>query len=343
MNKPTIYDIADKSGFSVATVSKVFNNYKGVNEKTVARVMETARQLNYTPNIIAQSLTTKKSWIIGIVCSDIDIDTPTHPHFTQILNAFREAIARAGYDAMYISDSSNAFGKGFYEHCVSRQVDGVLLAVSAVGRSKALPLIESGAFPCVSVEDIYENIPCVISDNRGGTIQMLDYLYNLGHRRIAYISGPLDTTAGKERYDAFMEFFAAKGMTPADKYIAVADNYTIKCGYTATNRLLSQCWNDPPTAIFCAYDEFAYTAVEILTQRGYKIPHDISIAGFDNIIVSECSTPKITTVAQDRDIIGADAAEIMLRMLDDEGYRPKGAVRIPTSLVVRNSVRKPKL
>lgn len=343
MNTPTIYDIAEKSGFSVATVSKVFNNYKGVNEKTVARVLETARQLNYTPNIIAQSLTTKKSFIIGIVCSDIDIDASFHPHFTQILSTFRETVESAGYDTMYINNKGNALGGGFLEHCLSRQVDGALLAVSACGESKVRSLIESGAFPCVSVEDIYPSVPCVISDNRAGTIQMLEYLYNLGHRKIAYISGPLNTTAGKERYDAVLEFVAERGMTLADKYLTVAENYSRADGYAAANKLLSQCWNDPPSVIFCAYDEFAYTAVEVLLERGYRIPQDISVAGFDNLIIGECSTPKITTIAQNRDAIGVKAGELLLQMMNDESFRPSGAIRVPTSLVIRNSVRKPKL
>ena len=337
MAKATIYDIAEKSGFSVATVSKVLNNYKGVNAKTVEHVLEVSRSLNYTPNSIAQSLATKKSRLVGIVYG-VSFGA-MHPHLQDILSSFKEVIENHGYDVMYINNKNNVHSSSYLEHCIYRQVEGVLVAVPRAAYSTVEALINS-SLPCVSVEDIYDNAPSVISDNRAGTIQMLEHLYSLGHRKIGYIAGPLDTTAGGERYDAYIEFMRSRGLEINEKHVAVADEFSIKDGYVATNRLLSKCANDMPTAIFCAYDELAYTTVETLTERGFRVPSDISVAGFDDIVISQCSSPKITTIAQNRRAIGESAAQILLKMMSDDDYAPENQTRIPTSLVVRSSTKK---
>lgn len=340
MANTTIYDIAKKTGLSPATVSKALNNYKSVNKETKKLVLETAAEMDFTPNHIAQSLATKSSKLIGVAYMEENGYGLSHPHFMDILQSFKKEIEKNGYDILFLNKNFEEDHNDFYKHSLYRQVDGVLLTIPYL-YSDTIEKFITGNIPTVSIESIYERFPTVLSDNYNGTKKILEYLYSLGHRKIAYLSGPLHSLAGKERHDAYIDFVKEKKLPVDDSYIVLINSYMQSDATTATEKLLSSCWDNLPTAIATAYDEFAYAALETLAKRGYRIPDDISLTGFDNIIISECTNPKLTTMQQDRAKIGTLAAQLLLNQLESPEKEPSNEVyRVPTSLVIRDSTKR---
>ncbi|SKB00726.1 transcriptional regulator, LacI family [Caloramator quimbayensis] len=332
----TIYDVAREAGCSPATVSKAFNNYKSVSEKTYKKIMDTADKLGYTPNNSARALATKKTWLIGVILSEELHTGITHPHFSGILQSFNTRAGEYGYDIVFISKRFDNREISYLEHCQYRGVDGVLLAVGAKFNDEIKCILESD-IKCVSIDGIYPNKYTMISDNRMGSFQALEYLYFLGHRKIAHIACPLDSIAGRERYDAYKEFLEMKGLEFNSKYVVEAEDFTHEAGKKASLELLQQSFDDLPTAVYAACDDIAYVSMTIFQEKGFRIPEDISVVGFDNIKLSEFMTPPLTTIEQDRVEIGKRAADILVSLIEGKNIDEPYEIRIPTKLIMRNS------
>ncbi len=336
MSNITIYDIAKITGFSPATVSKAINNYKGVSESTKKTILDTMEGLNFTPNHVAQSLAKQNSRLIGVAYIEDD-DTLSHPHFMDILQSFKAEVEKYGYDILLLNKNFEENKNNFYKHCLYRRVDGVLLAIPDQFVSSVSEIL-TGSIPAVSVESIYKNIPTILSDNYDGTMKILSYLYSLGHRKIAYISAPLISQAGKERFQAYLDFVKEKQLPVSNKDIVYVSAYNLESATLAIEELLYKCSDHLPTAIATAYDEYAYAALETILSKGFRVPEDISVTGFDNLIISQCSNPKISTIEQNRKQIGHLAAELLLRNIQEENTFSANTIhRIPTKLIPRNS------
>jgi DNA-binding LacI/PurR family transcriptional regulator len=332
----TIYDVAKLAGCSPATVSKAFNNYNGVNAVTYKKIMDAAEELQYIPNTNARALALRKTWLIGVLLSE-DVGTGiAHPHFSEILQSFQSRAWEYGYDVVFVNKKLGNKEESYLEHCIYRGVDGVLLAAGAT-HTNEIQCVLSSELKCVSIEMVYPEKYTVISDNRMGTMQALEYLYFLGHRKIAHIACPLYSVAGQERYAAYKEFLKLKGLQENPKYIVEAEDYIPESGSIAAAKLLQQCWDDLPTAVFVAYDEAALTAMTTFQAQGFRIPEDLSVIGFDNLRVTGFTSPSLTTIEQDRITIGRRAADILIELIENKTMEEPIENRIPTKLVVRNS------
>ncbi len=332
----TIYDIAKLAGCSAATVSKALNNYSGVNTATYKRIMEAAENLGYTPNTNARALATKKTWLLGVLFSAEAGAGIDHPHFSEILNNFQTRAGEHGYDVLFVNKRLGNKESSYMEHCKYRGLEGVLLAVSYKYNNEIQSVLDSD-IKCVSVEGIYDNAHVIISDYRMGTMQALEYLYFLGHRKIAHIACPLSSVAGQERFDAYREFLMLKGLEYNPKYVVTINDYLPEEGGKAAARLLQQSWDDLPTAVFVAYDDVAFSAMSTFQSQGFRIPEDISVVGFDNLKLSSFSTPGLTTIDQDRVSIGRNAADTLIKLIENKPVENPINNRIPTKLIVRNS------
>jgi DNA-binding LacI/PurR family transcriptional regulator len=332
----TIYDIAKLTGCSPATVSKAFNNYSSVKTSTYKKIMEVAESLGYTPNTNARALTTKKTWLIGVLFSEDTGIGIIHPHFGEILQSFKMRTAEYGYDVLFVSKQLGNKEASYLEHCKYRGLEGVLLAVDGNHADEIQNMVSSG-IKCVSVEDIYPHTHTIIADYRMGTMQALEYLYMLGHRKIAHIACPLTSVAGRERYGAYLEFLNSKGLEVNPKYVIETNMFSPEEGSKAAVKLLQQCWNDLPTAAFIAYDDIAFSAMSTIQAQGFRIPEDISVVGFDNLKLSGYISPALTTVHQDRVTIGQKAADKLIQLIENKPMEDGLDIRIPTKLIVRNS------
>jgi len=203
---------------------------------------------------------------------------------------------------------------------------------------KVAVAIEKAGFKCVSVENAYRNIPTVISDNFGGTKQILNYLFTLGHKKIAMVIPPLKSLAGRERFEAYKIFLKNHNLVYDENLVVECEEYTDESAKLATEQLLNKCLDDFPTAIFAGYDKIAFIIERTLLARGYSIPNDISVVGFDDLELARSVTPTLTTVYQNRKVIGEEAARIMLQRLEgDDSFETNTITRIPTGLRIRNS------
>ncbi|MDF2532729.1 MAG: LacI family transcriptional regulator, partial [Clostridia bacterium] len=311
----TIYDVAKEVGCSPTTVSKAFNNYSGVNAATHKKIMEAADKLGYTPNNNARALATKKTWLLGVLFSE-DVNTGiAHPHFSEILQNFQVRAGEYGYDVVFVNKRLGNREASYLEHCLYRGVDGVLLAANKIFTDEIQSVLSSD-IKCVSVETNYPNTHTVISDYRMGSMQAMEYLYFLGHRKIAHIACPLTSVAGQERYDAYKEFLKSKGLEENPKYFVEIKEFKPEEGASAVTQLLQQAWDDLPTAIYCGYDDIACVAMNTLRAQGFRVPEDLSVVGFDNVTISGFTTPALTTIEQDRAAIGQKAADTLIKMIE---------------------------
>jgi len=331
----TIYDVAAASGFSPATVSKAFNSYSGISQKTFDKIMQTAKEIGYIPNGTARALTTKKSWLVGMLFSEELWTGIKHPHFGEIFSSAQIQLSKAGYDVVFITDSLGGEDISYIDHCRYRGVEGVFMAASVQFR-QAVRCIVDNDVKMVSVEMSYPQRYSVLSENYNGAMIAMEYLYSLGHRKIAHISGPLDSTAAPERYRGYRDFLAAQGLPFDSTLVAEAMDYTTPAGYDAAARLISGA-RGKFTAIFAAYDSLACAAMNYLRENGLDVPEDVSIIGFDDLIQAEIVG--LTTIRQDREQIGRIAADILIAQMQDMPMDLPYDVLVPTSLVVRSSCR----
>ena len=331
----TIYDVALASGFSPATVSKAFNNYPGVSANTVEIIMKTAKKMGYRPNITARSLTTKKNWLVGMLFSDELATGIRHPHFSEICASAQIRLSEAGYDVVFINNSLGGGKHSYLEHCHYRGVEGVFMAASAEF-GQAVQCVVDSNLNLVSVESLYPNRYSVISENYNGAKRAMEFLYSLGHRKIAYISGPMYTLSAPERYKGYCDFLSEKGLKHYQKIVVEASDYSVTAGIDASLKLLSTAKGEF-TALFADYDDLAYAAISCLKESGLSVPGDVSVIGFDDLALSEISG--LTTIRQDRNKIGSLAADILIAQMQNLPIEYDFDTRVPTSLVVRSSCR----
>lgn len=335
----TIYDIAKEAGVSPATVSKAFNDYSEVSAKTKAKVLKIAREMGYVPNLTARSLKTKDSYLVGIVFSeDVGIGLE-HQFFSVILEACRKKLGSYGYDTVFISKSLGHKGMDYLEHCRYRNVDGVYIITALQDDVSVNKLLQSN-IPCVTTDIKYPNTPMIASDNYEGGRQAIKYLHQMGHRKIAHISGPFDTLASSERNEGVKQGYMDVGLDYDETYIIEADQFKYQAAYRATSYLFSR-FNESnrPTAIFVSSDEMAIAVMKAIRALGYSVPEDISVIGFDDIQAAEYVTPELTTIRQDKELIGHTVANTLFQLMNTDN-KQSDVSRLPISIVERSSVKK---
>ncbi|WP_214756890.1 MULTISPECIES: LacI family DNA-binding transcriptional regulator [unclassified Exiguobacterium] len=329
----TIYDLAKKTGFSITTVSKALNNYKDVSEKTRAKILQAAAEMDYLPNAHAQSLSTKKSWAIGVMFSEANEVGMKHPFFNGIIESFRHATEEHGYDLIFASRNLRNRDMSYLEHFKHRAVDGIVVICSDRMDEQVQELMQSD-IPIVVVDMDSANCSVVYSDNSEGARMAVNYLYELGHRAIAHIAGDSSIDAGAARVKGYELAMHALDLPIQPGYLVNAGFFSVEEGKQAMEQLLQL--PSPPTAVFVAGDQMAIGAIEAVHKHGLRVPEDISIIGYDDIEMIKYITPKLTTIRQDTDEIGEAAAELLIEQMTAKERRTERRV-IPVRLIERAS------
>ncbi|WP_017380506.1 LacI family DNA-binding transcriptional regulator [Paenisporosarcina sp. TG-14] len=329
----TIYDVAKKTGFSITTVSKALNNYTDVNQKTKKLILDAVEEMGYYPNSIARSLTTKKSWAIGVIfVEDLGIGIK-HPFFSAVIESFKKSVEKSGYDLIFLSRNVGGEKKSYIDHALHRGVDGIVVVCSNFDDPEVNKLMES-SLPSVII-DLHSDKSCVVySDNFRGSGIAVEHLYSLGHKRIAHIGGHKKTFAGSERLKGFMSTIEKLKLDIPETYVVDGGFFSFDGGYEAMRSLLKL--SDRPTAVYIAGDNMAFGAMNAIKEAGLKVPEDISIVGFDDIELAKCITPGLTTIRQNTDLIGENASELLLKKINNKN-KVNVAVTIPVELIVRES------
>ncbi|MEK5479343.1 LacI family DNA-binding transcriptional regulator [Paenibacillus sp. FSL R5-0407] len=330
----TIYDIAKTTGFSPTTVSKVFNDYADVSPKTRRKILETAEQLGYLPNAHARSLTTKRSWTIGVLFNEPSGAGILHPYFAGVIEGFKKVSTSRGYDLMFISKDIGGKKSSYLEHCKIRGVDGVVVILPDFTDPYFLELLESN-IPCVLLDQESDTKSTIYSDNIAGGILAVNYLHELGHRLIAHIGGG-NTFAGEKRLQGYLQAMEGLGLSVEPEHVIQGSyDYTVESGRIAMEELLKA--SVLPSAVFAAGDNLAVGAMMAVKNQGLRVPEDISIIGFDDIEMVKFLTPALTTIRQDTYALGNKAADMLIYTI--EGGEEVQSDMLPVELVIRESCR----
>jgi LacI family transcriptional regulator len=317
--RPTIRDVAQKAGVSIATVSRVLNEKGEVRSTTRDRVQEAATELGYSVDHVGRALASQRTRLVGVLVGDNaghrDLSLM---FFGKVLAAISRRLAQAGYEPLLLQDA-DAGGAHRFDAAILIGVDEddpVVLDMSA----HELPLVGV---------DVRCGAAFVGSDHSGGVRLALAHLRALGHRRIAHIAGAQNTLAGAERLAAFRQACADQ----PEEYVRLGD-FSSAAGYREASALLAL--DEPPTAIVAASDLMALAALQAIWESGRRPGRDIAVVGFDDLEAAALAHPPLTTIRQDRQELGATAAECAIDLLE----RPDGVARsvvLPVELVVRAS------
>jgi LacI family transcriptional regulator len=332
-----IREVAKRSGVSVATVSRVFNGYTDVSPATRRRVIDTARELDYTPSAAARTLAKQRSELIGVVLfTGVEHPDIGHPFFQEVLVGLKHGLGAAGYDVLLFASeqphSSRDGEHSYLRRAKHHRVDGVVLMGVDRDDPEVKRLVES-QIPLIAVDlDVAgEHASFVASDNVGGARVAVRYLHSLGHRRIATIAGPYKP--GADRLLGYRAELQALGLEPRAGYEQVGDFYS-ESGEAAMRALLEL--PEPPTAVFAAADLMAVGAIKAANDAGLDVPGDVAVVGFDDIQLAGLLNSSLTTIRQDKPGLGLAAARALIQQIENPELTPP-VLTLPIELVVRES------
>lgn len=307
----TIKELSARCGLSVSTVSKALNDYPDVSEETKALVRAAAQELGYHPNAIARGLKLGRSFSLGVLYEP-DAGGFTHSFFSPVLEAFKAEAERRGYDITFVTHDIGRTPMTYLEHCRYRNVDGVCIVCADFERDEVRELVSS-ELPVVTIDHVFNNRTCIQSDNRQGMADLTRHILSMGHRRIAYICGQTSAVT-TQRKTAFLRTMSEAGLSVPDESLVEACYHDPAATREATLRLLGA---DPrPTCILMPDDYASLGGREAILSAGLRIPEDISVAGYDGVQLIQLCQPRLTTIWQDTDRIGREAARQLVHLIE---------------------------
>ncbi len=329
----TIKDIARALGVTPGTISKALNDKPDIGADMKVKIRAAAIELGYVPNPIARRLVTNRSNTIGVFILDRHELSLRENYGFQFLDGIIKESDLHHYDILLFSITKDlAYQKSYISLCLERRVEGAVF----IGLRSDDPYLEDiirSPLPAsvIDAEARGQNVSMVASDNRAGAAAAVDYLWGLGHRRIGIIKGSEREFASRERYEGFRHYLTERNSFN-EAYVYPGD-FTRESGAAAVETIMKS--QDRPTALFAANDLMALGALKVFKGKGYRIPQDISLIGFDNIANSEDCDPALTTIGQNAAEIGKEAIRLLLARIRQENKGKASFIR--TELVIRDS------
>lgn len=329
----SINDVAKLAGVSITTVSKVINGYTDVSSKTRQKVLNIITEMKFQPNVIARSLVKGRSWAVGIFLTT----TFANSFVSGVMGGMKKILENSGYDLIYLAQGNKDPDYNFVKHCLSRNVDGVV--VFGFSRDdKNLEELIHAEIPTIfiDIDLIGKRAGYITSDNLLGTFLATEHLCRLGHRRIGYISPELGYFVARARFEGYKQGLSKNNVAfiPDLAQLYNDSTFSQQSGYEMMQYLLSL--PEVPTAVVCASDNQAIGAYRAIRERGLTIPDDMSIIGYDDSESCEILYPALTSVRQKIATIGEKTIETLIYMIEDPLYSPNEII-IPTELIVRGS------
>jgi len=327
-----IKDVAAKAGVSIATVSHVLNGTRGTRPQTRQRVLAAIEDLGYSQNQAARNLAMGRSSLMGLIISDI-----RNPFFPEVTAAFQDQALLHNMDAVVLNTNYDAQRTlNSVKRLVGLQVPAVAILTSQIDPGVMDMLAEHQvAAVYLDLGRVDRWISNIVLDYEHGIAEALQYLIKLGHQRIAYIGGPVHLHSAQRRKRAFQDSAVLAGVDPS---LAIDADFTVRGGYFACSKLLL---GKQPTAILAGNDLTALGVLHRAYDGGLRIPEDLSVVGFDDILITEYTQPALTTVAVPRTEIGKVAFQALWAMLADPTAAGR-EFRLGTGLVIRQSAQHPK-
>ena len=332
--KVTSQDVARRAGVSQSAVSRVFTPGASFSDKTAAKVRKAAGELGYRPNVLARSLITGRSRIIGLVVAYLE-----NYFYPEALEKLSNALQAEGYHLLVFLVPRTAGGiEDTLQEIVDYQVDGIVLASVALSSQLATRCRAAG-IPVVLFNRSQDGpqLPTVTSDNFSGGREIARLLVAGGHRRIGYIAGWEGASTQRDREAGFRSALSEAGIEPCAREVG---NYQFARAQEAARRMFSGA--DRPDAVFVANDHMAFATMDVLRfELGLRIPHDVSVVGFDDVPPAAWPAYDLTTVRQDASAMVAETVKMLRANIEDPDTPPR-SVCLPATLIPRASARIPR-
>lgn len=339
MSRYTMRDVARLAGVSVGSVSAVINEKGSASAKLRERVRAAMEALDYQPDHVARSLKVRRTHTVGMVVPDI-----SNPFFTELMLG-AEAAARAQRYSIILCNSSEdpALERQCLNALFSRRVDGVILAPADLHHAQ--DRLTARRFPIVLVDRVPPHFKglAVIANNVDAAYDGTRHLIELGHERIAIITGRLDLSNGIDRLEGFRKAMQEAHLPIRNEYMQPGD-FQLQSGYLRGLKLLGL--DEPPTAIFCCNNKLTLGLMRALSERGVSCPEQVSVLGFDDFDWAASFRPRLTTIAQPTLEMGRRAMELLLRKIESpESLLPeeRSPISLQATLQVRDSTASPVL
>jgi LacI family transcriptional regulator len=330
-SRPTINDVAAAAGVSVATVSKAVNGRYGVAPDTVEHVLQVVRELGYESSLIASSMRSRRTGVIGVLVADFE------PFSAEILKGVSVGLREHPFELLAYSGSRQAEGEGWERRSLSRLsgtlIDGVIMVTPTVVNITA-------EVPIVAIDPHTgpADLPTVESDSFGGAREAVRFLIELGHTRIGFIAGRPDLRSSIAREAGYRRALTDAGI-PFDPSLIGVGRYVQDASAEAAATVLSR--RDRPTAIFAANDLSAIAIMGVAAELGLSVPEDLSVIGFDDVPEATQLALPLTTVRQHMQTLGSAAAGLLMTLM--AGETPDAThLRLPTRLIPRATTAPPR-
>jgi len=329
----SIREVARLAGVSVATVSRTLKTPDVVSPATRDKVLSAVEQAGYRPNLMAVQFRSQRTRNLVVLVPKI-----ANTFYARVISGIQLAAQSRGYGVLLCNTQGDEAVEAQYAHLVStRQADGViqLRAYNPFRDDR----VGAASLPMVNACEVLDATPypTIKLDNRAAAREMTEHLVALGHRRIAMIKGPRRSPLTRDRFDGYRDALEAVGIAFDDTLLCPGD-FTPQSGYAGARALVERA--KPPTAIFCESDEMAIGALQWLKRAGYRVPEEISIAGFDDIEFASYCDPSLTTIAQPAEAFGEAAIEMLVALIEGRKLEPLHRV-LPHRLVIRESTAPP--
>ncbi|MCD8094636.1 MAG: LacI family transcriptional regulator [Ruminococcus sp.] len=309
----SLKDISVRCGVSIATVSKALNDHKDVSPATKERIIKAAKEMGYFPNSQARALKTNRTFNLGVMFNDEAGSGLTHEFFAKILNSFKTQAELSGYDITFINKDIGERRMSTYEHCRYRNVDGVVIICTDFSDPDVYEVI-NGDLPVVTIDHIFDCRSAVVSDNEAGMEALVSFVYEKGHRRLAFIQGNRSAVMEK-RMSGFCKACMHRGLKIRPDRMVLGEYYNPSITYEFTKKFISS--GDRPTCIFMPDDYSAIGGYNAIKDFGLRIPQDVSVVGYDGIVYSKFLSPMLTSYKQDTEMIGVTAARKLISQIEN--------------------------
>jgi len=319
--KTTIADIAKRANVSKMTVSRVLNGKGHVAQSTINKVKKVIEDVGYQPNLLARGLASKRTMFLGVIIPKIEHMFMDN-YIAQIISGVTDVSIENKYRIILcpVDPDGEQNGMEYLNLARGKMLDGMILLKTKFNDTN-IPILAESGFPFVLVNHkrYSQNVNFVDSQNTKGAKMAVEYLYNKGHRKIAFVAGSLDETNAKDRLKGYEEAIKIFKLQYRDEWIINGD-FDKEKAYREAEKLLNH--QEKPTAIFCSDDYMAIGVIDRIKEYGLSVPDDIAIVGFDDIEIGAYIKPSLTTIRQPIYDLGKSAAETLLKIINKEQNTP---------------------
>jgi DNA-binding LacI/PurR family transcriptional regulator len=335
--KKTIVQIAKELNLAPSTISKIVNNKGKISVDTRKRVLDYVKKTGYVAQSNARILSSKKSQTIGVIYSDIALIGFEHPFFSSIFQSFKNTMASYGYDIVLIVNKIGHHELTYLQWCKNKKVDGVLIVMGNINNENIIELVNSD-IPCVSTDIMMPNLHTVISNDQQGINLGIQYASHQKINKIKLLSGPVTSRSFADRIIAFRELMEVNKLSYLDEDIIIANGYDVESGFEIGLRIAPTIKSKE--IYLCTSDVLAFGLIRAFESQGINIPNDVMVIGYDDIDFAKHFTPPLSTIKQNTEQIGANAAEKLFNLMNSKEKTAQSITKIDVELIHRKTTIK---